>query len=283
MEPNWRLIAHILRRHSTTFYWGSFLFPKEERKGVWAVYAACRLGDDAVDGLGAGEEALKAWWQGIERAFRGKPQTEWERGLAWALTRWPIPQEAFRHMWQGFRLDLGPVHLETEKELLRYCYQVGGTVGRMVTPIVGGSKEVEGKAILLGQAMQLTNILRDVGEDLERDRVYLPAELLKHFGVSLEHLKQGRITPEYRNLMAHLESRARLLYQEGLKGLSGLRVGRGAIAFAALQYQAILDKLRLSDYDNLHRRAHLKPWERLQLLPQALRISQISFLATQIR
>ncbi len=130
--------------------------------------------------------------------------------------------------------------------------------------------------------MQLTNILRDVGEDLGRDRVYLPAELLERFGVSLVHLEEGRITPEYQNLMAHLESRARLLYQEGLKGLSGLRVGKGAVALAALQYQAILDKLRLSGYDNLRQRAHLKPWERLWLLPQAFRMSQKASLATEL-
>ncbi|WP_243029713.1 phytoene/squalene synthase family protein [Thermus altitudinis] len=282
MKPDWKALARILRRHSATFYWGSLLFPKEERKGAWAVYAACRLGDEAVDGPNAGEEALEAWWQGVERAFSGTPQEEWERGLAWALARWPIPKEAFEHMREGFRLDLGPVRLKTEEELLRYCYQVAGTVGRMMAPIAGGGKEVEERAILLGQAMQLTNILRDVGEDLGRDRIYLPAELLERFGVSLGHLEEGRITPEYQNLMAYLESQARLLYQEGLKGLSGLRVGKGAVALAALQYQAILDKLRLSGYDNLRQRAHLKPWERLWLLPQAFRMSQKASLATEL-
>ncbi len=87
MEPNWRALAHVLRRHSATFYWGSLLFPKEERKGAWAVYAACRLGDEAVDGPNAGKEALEAWWQGVEHAFSGTPRAEWEKGLAWALAR----------------------------------------------------------------------------------------------------------------------------------------------------------------------------------------------------
>lgn len=280
MEPDWKSLARILRRHSTTFYWGSLLFPPTERKGAWAVYAACRLGDEAVDGPEAGKEALTAWWQGVERAYGGRPRAEWEKGLAWALEHWPIPLEAFLHMREGFALDLGPVRLGTEEELLRYCYQVGGTVGRMMAPIAGGGPEVEERAILLGQAMQLTNILRDVGEDLRRDRVYLPAELLKCFGVSLAHLQESQITPAYRSLMAYLEGRARALYQEGLKGLAGLRVGRGAIALAALQYQAILDKLRLSGYDNLHQRAHLEPWERLWLLPKALRISRNGLLTT---
>ncbi|WP_243089804.1 phytoene/squalene synthase family protein [Thermus neutrinimicus] len=281
MEPNWPSIRTLLRLHSATFYWGSLLFPREERKGAWAVYAACRLGDEAVDGPGAGEEALAAWWQGVERAYGGKPVAEWEKALAWALERWPIPQEAFWHMREGFALDLGRVRLKTEEELMGYCYQVAGTVGRMMVPIAGGGREAEERAILLGQAMQLTNILRDVGEDLRRDRIYLPAELLEGFGVSQAHLQQGRITPEYRNLMAYLEDRARHLYREGLKGLHHLRVGRAAVALAALQYQAILDKLRRSGYDNLSQRAHLKPWERLGLLPQALRLSRSGIPATE--
>lgn len=280
MEPDWKTLIRVLRDRSATFYFGSLLFPREERKGVWAVYAACRLGDEAVDGPGGGRKALEAWWQGVERAFRGTPLAEWERGLAWALDRWPVPREAFAHMREGFILDLRPVRMQTEAELMRYCYQVGGTVGRMISPIAGGGEEVEEKAILLGQAMQLTNILRDVGEDLARDRVYLPAELLEGFGVELAHLQSGRITPEYRRLMAYLEERARALYREGLKGLGGLRVGKAAIALAALQYQAILDKLRLSGYDNLRRRAHLKPWERLGLIPRALWVSRTGPPAT---
>ncbi len=205
----------------------------------------------------------------MERAYRGEPLSEWEKGLAWALERWPIPFEAFLHMREGFQTDLGPVRLKTEEELLRYCYQVAGTVGRMMAPIAGGEKAAE-KAVKLGQAMQLTNILRDVGEDLRRDRVYLPLDLLRAHGVRVEDLRAGRISPGYRSLMAYLEGKARALYREGLSGLEHLRVGRAAIALAALQYQGILDKLRLQGYDNLHRRAHLKPWERLWLIPKAL-------------
>jgi phytoene synthase len=281
MEPDWKALAGIIRRYSTTFYLGSLLFPKEERKGAWAVYAACRLGDEAVDGPAGGPEALRAWWQGVERAYRGRPLEAWEKGLAWALARWPIPQEAFWDMREGFLTDLGPVRLQSEAELMEYCYRVAGTVGRMIAPIAGGGPEVEEKAVHLGQAMQLTNILRDVGEDLERDRLYLPRELLERFAISLADLQEGRLTPGYRALMAHLEAKARTLYREGLSGLSGLKVGRGAIALAALQYQGILDKLRLSGYDNLGKRAHLKAWERLKLLPQALWMARTGFQATE--
>ncbi|MGC8875777.1 phytoene/squalene synthase family protein [Thermus sp.] len=270
MEPDWRALSQLVRAHSATFYLGSLLFPKEERKGAWAVYAACRLGDEAVDGEGGGEEALARWWAGVERAYGGRPKETWEQGLAWALERWPIPLEAFLHMREGFQTDLGPVRLQSEAELLTYCYRVAGTVGRMMVPITGGGKEAEAQAIRLGQAMQLTNILRDVGEDLQRDRVYLPLDLLKVHGVEVEDLRAGRVPPGYPALMRALEGKARALYREGLEGLRHLRVGRAAIALAAFQYQGILDKLRLQGYDNLGRRAHLKAWERAPLLPRAL-------------
>jgi phytoene synthase len=273
MEPDWHALAGLVRRYSATFYLGSLLFPKEARKGAWAIYAACRVGDEAVDGEGGGRAALDGWWAGVERAYGGRPQAEWERGLAWALERWPIPLEAFRDMREGFLTDLGPVRFRNEDELLLYCYRVAGTVARMILPIAGGGREVEEQAVRLGQAMQLTNILRDVGEDLARGRLYLPLDLLRRHGVREEDLLQGRLSPEYRALMAHLEAPARALYREGLSGLRGVRVGRRAIALAALQYQAILDKLRRSGYDNLRRRAHLKPWERLRLLPRALFLS----------
>jgi phytoene synthase len=269
MEPDWKALAGLVRCYSATFFLGSLLFPKEARKGAWAVYAACRVGDEAVDGEAAGREALDAWWAGVERAYGGRPRADWERGLAWALERWPIPLEAFRDMREGFLTDLGPVRFQKEEELLLYCSRVAGTVGRMILPIAGGARELEEQAVSLGQAMQLTNILRDVGEDLTQSRLYLPLDLLRRYGVREEDLLQGRLGPEYRALMAHLEALARSLYRKGLTGLKGLRVGRGAIALAALQYQAILDKLRLSGYDNLRRRAHLKPWERLKLLPRA--------------
>lgn len=273
MAPDWQSLRRLVRHHSLTFYLGSLLLPKEERRGAWAVYAACRLGDEAVDGPGASPEALERWWEGIERAYGARPQADWEKALAWALERWPIPKEAFAHMREGFLTDLSPVRFQRQEELMAYCYQVGGTVGRMMVAILGGGPEAEGRAILLGQAMQLTNILRDVGEDLQRGRVYLPQALLARFGVEVEDLQARRPTPGYRALMGYLEEQARALYQEGLKGLGLLRVGKGAVALAALQYQAILDKLRLCDYDNLRRRTSLTSWERAGLLPKALRMA----------
>lgn len=113
--------------------------------------------------------------------------------------------------------------------------------------------------------------MREVAPD---ELVHPPEALLARYGVCLEDLRAGRITPGYRDLMAHLEAQARALYRTGLKGLPRLRVGKAAIALAALQYQGILDKLKRMGYQNLSRRAHLKPWERLWLLPEAYRLAR---------
>lgn len=270
MEPNWTEVRAIIRRHSATFYLGSLLFRGEARKGAWAIYAACRLGDDAVDESPNPRADLERWWAGVGRAYAGEPEAEWERALAWALERWDIPREGFADMRQGFLCDLGPVRLQRMEELMTYCYQVAGTVGRMIAPIGGAGLEAEEAAVRLGQAMQLTNCLRDVGEDLARGRVYIPAELLAGYGVSLEDLRHGRVTPAYAALMRELAGEARRLYREGLRGLGHLRNGRAAVALAALQYQGILDKLERGGWDNLSRRASLSPCERFRLLPRAL-------------
>ena len=270
MEPNWQAVSEVIRRHSATFYYGSLLFKGEARRGAWAVYAACRIGDDAVDESADPLADLNAWWAGIERAYAGVPSENWEVALAWALARWDIPKQAFADMKEGFLADLNPVRLETMDELYTYCYRVAGTVGLMIAPIGGAGEAGRSAAIKLGQAMQLTNCLRDVGEDLALGRVYLPADLMHKHNVSIEDLRQGCISPRYVGLMRELAAEARKLYREGLGGLKHLKTGRGAIALASLQYQGILDKLELNGWDNLSRRASLSGLERVMLLPKAI-------------
>ena len=270
MEPNWQAVSEIIRRHSATFYYGSLLFRGEARKGAWAVYAACRVGDDAVDESNNPQKDLEIWWQGIERAYAQQPQTDWEQGLSWALQRFDIPQQAFADMREGFLTDLGAVRLHTVEELFTYCYRVAGTVGLMIAPVGGAGDAGQDAAIKLGQAMQLTNCLRDVGEDLALGRIYLPLELMNKHGVTLEDLRQGCISPRYVALMQEVSGEARRLYREGLAGLKYLKNGRGAIALAGLQYQGILDKLELNGWDNLSRRASLSTYERVLLVPKAI-------------
>ncbi len=270
MEPNWQAVSEVIRSHSATFYYGTLLFRGDARKGAWAVYAACRIGDDAVDESATPLADLERWWSGIERAYSATPREDWEVGLSWALERWDIPQQAFTDMRAGFLTDLGSVRLENVEQLYTYCYQVAGTVGLMIAPIAGSDPAGHESAIKLGQAMQLTNCLRDVGEDLALGRVYLPTELMHKHDVSLEDLRNGYVSPRYVGMMRELAGDARRLYREGLVGLKYLNNGRAAIALAGLQYQGILDKLELHGWNNLTHRASLSTYERVMLLPKAI-------------
>ncbi len=266
------------RAHSSTFYLGSRLFRGERRSAVTVIYAVCRAGDDAVDQAATADDArerLATWWAGIERAYAGRPDPDVavEVGLAWVLERHAVPKHAFEELYLGLASDLEPTDVADLDELMLYCRRVAGVVGWLVAPVAGyrGGDETLDAALSLGLAMQLTNVLRDVGEDLRMGRCYLPADLRAKHGVSMEDLRSGRITPQYVALLEELAGITHALYREGWRGIPRLHgVAALGVAVAALNYEAILRKLRQNGYDNLNRRAFLRPVERIALIPRAL-------------
>ncbi|CAM3650489.1 phytoene/squalene synthase family protein [Deinococcus frigens] len=271
-------VAHcreVTRDHSKTFYLGSRLFPLRQRQAVWAVYAACRTGDDIADESTAASVSaeLDAWWGRVQAAFadRAGPDPV-DTALAWATRTYPIPLSAFAELHEGLRMDLnGHVYRDMD-DLTLYCRRVAGVIGFMIVPVSGysGGEQTLNHALMLGQAMQLTNILRDVGEDLTRGRVYLPQSLLAEYGVSRRDLERGMVTPEYRALMAHLCALARDWYAEGRAGIPCLHgSARLAVATAARAYEGILDDLERADYDNFNRRAYVSGTRKLLMLPRA--------------
>lgn len=270
--------ARVTKEHSSTFYLGSRLFLGDKRRAVTVVYAVCRNGDNAVDEAPdavTAERRLTHWWGGVERAYTGQPRSDdpAEVGLAWVLERFEVPFDAFRELHEGLTTDLTSPHFETDEELMLYCRRVAGVVGFMVAPIAGyrGGQETLDQALALGQAMQLTNVLRDVGEDLRRGRCYLPAEARARHGVDLDDLRRGMVTPGYVALLEELAERTHALYRVGWRGIPKLHgAARSAVSVAALNYEAIVRKLRQNGYDNLTRRAYLRPHERLALIPRAL-------------
>ncbi|MFO8150741.1 MAG: phytoene/squalene synthase family protein [Trueperaceae bacterium] len=266
------------RAHSSTFYLGSRLFHGDRRSAVTVIYAVCRAGDDAVDQASSVTEArerLAAWWAGIQRAYAGAPDPEAavEVGLAWVLERHDVPLPAFEELYLGLASDLGPTDVADLEELMLYCRRVAGVVGWLVAPVAGyrGGSETLDMAMSLGLAMQLTNVLRDVGEDLRLGRCYLPADLRAKYGVSLEQLRSGDVTPQYVALLEELVALTHRLYREGWRGIPRLHgVASLGVAVAALNYEAILRKLRQNGFDNLNRRAYLRPVERIALIPRAV-------------
>ena len=277
--------AEITRRHSQTFTLGARLFPAAQRSGVTAVYAVCRTGDDAVDEAPdprtAGER-LDAWWASVRAVYDGAPDLNdpLQCALAWTVARWNVPLSAFAELHEGLKTDLrqdrtpGQAQVRTLDELLLYCHRVGGVVGAMIVPIAGHENPERAlpDAWALGQAMQLTNVLRDVGEDLrERDRCYLPQEWMDRYGVDRGALRRGELHAGYVALLDRLAGVANDLYARGWRSVPGLH-GRTAYAvgLAALSYQGIGHALRRNGYDNLSRRAHLSGPARLARVPSAV-------------
>ena len=273
----------VTEQHSKTFYFGSRFFPAAQRDAVWAVYAACRIGDDTVDELEgkAARHALEEWRTRVERAIRGEPDSDpMARALGWAAERFPLQYDPYWELYQGLEMDLECYSFQTLEDLMLYCRRVAGVVGWMITPIAGydGGEATLERALKLGMAMQITNILRDVGEDLERGRIYLPQELMDKHGVRQRDLLERRINDGYVGLMRELDGIARNLYREGWRGLPRLRgPAQIAVAVAATAYEGILSAVERNGFDNFNKRASVSGRRKLAMIPSAfLELRRIS-------
>jgi phytoene synthase len=292
----------ICRRHARSFYFASHFLPVEKRYAAYAVYAFCRLIDDAVDQEGGEEERTAEGTVGIASASRIEsrlahfatvlgnayarrptpPEGDDESHLAlyaFALTvrRYRIPGQHFADLAAGCRMDLTVRRYETWADLERYCYLVAGVVGLILCPIFGLSDPaVSGRAVQMGNAMQLTNILRDIREDWDRGRLYLPREDLDRFGYTERDVADRVVDDRFRRLMKFEIGRARDLYRRGAEGLASLaNDGSRATASAmAVIYGGILGAIERQGYDVYRRRAHLSTGDKLARLPIAWRLAR---------
>jgi phytoene synthase len=178
--------ARVTRRSGTNFYYAFRVLPAEKRRALEALYAFCRVVDDCVDEEGGeGEAGLARWLAEVHRAYAGTPETELGRELAEAVARFPVPRGCFEDVVAGCRMDLATRRYATFADLRVYCEQVASAVGLASIEIFGyDDPRTREYAVELGVALQLTNILRDVGPDAARDRLYLPLEDLAACGVS---------------------------------------------------------------------------------------------------
>ena len=255
--------------HSRSFSIASRLLPPEQRGAVHALYAFCRTVDDLVDEPGPNTESALEEWKTPERMATG-PDSD-PVAVAWTDTqaRFQIPEGYARQLIDGVTRDLHQTRYETFEELTAYAYGVASTVGFMSMHIVGFRHSAAiPYALRMGVALQLTNILRDVGEDWRRGRVYLPRQELEAFGIGDADLEAGLVSERWRALMRFQIVRACRLYAESWPGLALLaRQGRLAIAAAADFYSAILQDIQANDYDVFRRRAYLSGWAKARRIP----------------
>jgi 15-cis-phytoene synthase len=261
----------ITRVHSRTFYLASALLPSEKRRAVRSLYAFCRVTDNIADSPTDDRikhSQLVAWQQ---RVMNGQSNSDDPILLAWAATkaRYSIPSGYAEQLITGVMRDLKQKRYQTFAELAEYSYGVASTVGLMAMHIIGFSgEEALPYAVKLGVALQITNILRDVGEDWRVGRLYLPLEELESFGLDGQTIAAGQVTDRWREFMRFQINRNRRLYIESLPGIALLNPeGRFAIAAAAQLYQAILSDIEQHDYNVFNRRAQVSTIGKLTRLP----------------
>ncbi|MCS7220041.1 MAG: squalene/phytoene synthase family protein [Anaerolineae bacterium] len=268
LEQAYRHCEQITRAHSRTFFLATALMPRGKRQAIRALYAFCRVSDEAADQAVDPRSALATW-----QAQMADPEAIAQDPvlLAWDDTRrrFRIPDLYVQHLLEGIAQDLTTTRYQTFDELTYYCYGVASTVGLMSMHIIGynGSEAVP-YAIKLGVALQLTNILRDVGEDWQRGRLYLPLHELAAYNLTEEDIAAGRVDERWHAFMRFQIARARRLYAESLPGIAMLHPhGRFAVAAAAELYRGILDDIEAHNYDVFNRRAHVSDGAKLARLP----------------
>jgi phytoene synthase len=270
LQHAYKQAEKITAEHSKSFYFASGLLPEEKRSAVRALYAFCRTVDDIVDeSSNSQREAQLDYWRGMVKS--GSYEDNDLIAAAWAdtLVRYHIPRHYALQLIDGVARDLCQTRYQTFDELATYCYSVASTVGLMSMFIVGfNSHEAVPYAIKLGVALQMTNILRDVGEDYHNGRVYLPREELAFYGIRESDLAEGRITDNWRQFMKFQIERTRQLYNESWEGVKMLeREGQLAIGAASVFYQGILDEIEKRDYDVFTSRASLSAFGKVSRIP----------------
>src|SRR5829696_4645847 len=260
----------ITAEHSKSFYFASGLLPEEKRSAVRALYAFCRTVDNIVDESSDLERdaQLDYWRTMVETAsFEDHDLV----AAAWAdtLTRYHIPRHYALQLIDGVARDLSQSRYQTFDELATYCYGVASTVGLMSMYIVGfHSNDAVPYAIKLGVALQMTNILRDVGEDYQNGRLYLPREELAYYAIPESDIARGRVTDNWRQFMKFQIERTRQLYAESWPGVKMLEhEGQLAIGAASVFYQGILDEIEKRDYNVFDGRASLSALGKISRIP----------------
>jgi len=250
----------MVREHSRSFALSSRFLPYAKRRAVWAAYAFCRTADDIVDRRSPAPErlaAIDAWEQQLLAAYDGRATDPIFIAFADAVQRFGIPIEPALDLLRGSRMDITVDRYATFEALCAYCYLVASTVGVMMLPVLGSvTDDALPYAVQLGRAMQITNILRDVGEDAELGRIYLPAEDLARFSYTEHDVFEHTIDRRFVTLMQFQIERARTLYHDAEPGIALLMPeSRYAVRLALHLYRGILGAIEANGYNVFTMRA----------------------------
>ncbi|WP_227395788.1 phytoene/squalene synthase family protein [Jeotgalibacillus aurantiacus] len=245
---------NIIKEHSKTFHRAFSLLPGDQRRAVWAIYGFCRTVDDIVDESEFPEEELRIFEQEFANFLNGHVDSSNARWVALAdvFSKYDMNVQAFQDMVKGQKMDLAHRDYRTIDDVLDYSYHVASTVGLMLLPVLApdNEKELRESAVQLGYAMQITNILRDVGEDLERNRVYLPKDVMNRHQYSEERLYERIGGEQFNAVWEELAGLAEQHYDAAMAKMHLYPVySRPPVKGAAVLYRAILDEIRKNEYN----------------------------------
>jgi phytoene synthase len=267
LEASYAFCQRIARTRARNFYYSFLLLSREQREAMCAIYAFMRYCDDISEGEGASREGIERWRQDLDCALEGR----YGSNLLWpafhdTVHRYHIPREYFYEMIDGVSSDLQPKQLQTFDELYRYCYQVASVVGLTIIHIFGfESSDALVLAEKCGIAFQLTNILRDVREDRENGRIYLPEEDIRKFGADL-----GVHDERFVKLMSFEAARARAYYDESRPLIALVHKRSRPSLWALIEiYRRLLTRIEGSNFNVLAQRIRVPTWEKLSILASA--------------
>ena len=274
LERDYNYCHNIMKTHSKTFSYAFDFLDIRRKKAVWAIYAACRIIDDSVDRYKNLEKLdeiasdLDTIYGNHIRSYQSDASIM--NALNDTLNTYAIPQNPFKSLIQYVKGDLDLKIIQTDSDLYDYCYGVAGTVGELLTPILAASNEnnfeqAKDAAIALGKAMQITNILRDVGEDFQNGRIYISAEKLAEYQVDLHSVYYEGITSNYIQLWESYAIKAVRLYDIALNGVNYFDTElRYIIELAATAYHEILEEVRKSNY-TLHKKVYVSKLKKMKI------------------
>lgn len=255
-------------KSGSSFYYSFLFLPDHRRKAITALYAFCREVDDIADectDIAIARTKLAWWRKEIERTFSGAPQHPVTQALTPAIAQFGLPAELFQEIIDGMEMDLDQNRYPDFKSLQLYCYRVASVVGQLAASIFGyEDRRTVRYAHDLGMAFQMTNIIRDVGEDARRNRIYLPLDEMHRFGVTESDILEARETEGFKRLMMFQIERAREFYRSAMEALppSDRRNQRPGLVMAAI-YRTLLDEIEADGIKVLSQRTSLTPIRKL--------------------
>ncbi|NMO97053.1 phytoene/squalene synthase family protein [Paenibacillus lemnae] len=271
----------MIREGSSTFYKAFGFLPSPRKEAVYVIYAFCRMIDDSVDEPEKSMYTIDELEQSLNELHSAEGHFIWP-ALRWLFEKFPnLDKAPFYKQMEGQRRDLVQSHYNTLEELEHYCYLVAGTVGEMLLPVLHDNPdaEVTESGIYLGKAMQIVNIVRDIGEDLERGRRYVPLELMEQCGYSEEDFYNKVVNPSLTTLIDELEMKAKAWFSLGMRNLDSYpKSSAFSVELAALFYGGILDAVKNNDYQVFTERAYVNKLQKTSILVSVARRYGMSML-----